>query len=49
MTEQIESTKVVGLAERILTGRIVGNGEELGRHDLPAVFARETLEMICVP
>lgn len=36
--EQVETLKVVGLAQRILVRRMVGKGEELARHNLVTVL-----------
>lgn len=38
VAEQVEAAEVVGLAQRVLAGRLLGDGEELGGDDLIAVL-----------
>lgn len=38
--QQVESLEIVGLAERVLTGRLVGHGKELGGDDFTAILQR---------
>lgn len=38
MAQQVEAAEVVGLAERILAGGLLGHGEELGGDNLAAVL-----------
>lgn len=37
---EVEAREVVGFAERVLVRRMVGNGEELGSDDFPAVLLK---------
>jgi hypothetical protein len=46
VAEEIEAFEVVGFAERILVGWVVGYGEEFGGDDFVAVLGDYTLALV---